>query len=115
MLMGEFRSQRECWEALLAGKTLIDDRGSIRRLQAGNIVDRAGFPLETSFRDYECWSTYIEPKKMIKLAPALTQDFAGRYYITDPLYASEEQAKERCSAARFVRWLIDTHSVDVEE
>lgn len=53
-------------------------------------------------------------KKVVKMAPALTITTYDKIYaITDWLYSSEEKARED-NEEDFVRWLIDTHSVDVE-
>jgi hypothetical protein len=50
-------------------------------------------------------------KKTVKMAPALFY-FDGIYGVSTHLYKSEQQAKSQLSI--FVRWLIDTHAVEVE-
>lgn len=52
-------------------------------------------------------------KKTVRMAPSLTRDEDGRYHITNALHESLEHAKDCCSWA-FVRWLIDTHAIEVE-
>jgi hypothetical protein len=52
-------------------------------------------------------------KKTVKMAPALCKGPTETHWLTDNIYVSEEQAKDKCGSC-FVRWLIDTHAVLVE-
>jgi hypothetical protein len=49
-------------------------------------------------------------KKTVKMAPALVR--GGHYAVSNYFYESESKARTGC--AGFVRWLIDTHAVEVE-
>jgi hypothetical protein len=53
-------------------------------------------------------------RKTVKMAPAVTShDRSGFYQTTSYLYSSQEEAKNDCGIT-FVRWLIDSHAVEVE-
>jgi hypothetical protein len=58
----------------------------------------------------------IPKKKKVLMAPALR--IAHGHYITTDLYASQKTAESpdasRFLGGKFVRWLIDTHAIEVE-
>lgn len=111
--MSEFKNQQECWQAMMNGKTLASSTGFIRRMRNGSIVDENGNPSSKSFIDFEYWRTYSEPKKTIKIAPALFQEGQNNYYVGYKYFVSQADA-EYYNGKGFVRWLIDTHAVEVE-
>ena len=43
-----------------------------------------------------------EPKKKVKLAPALCRNSDGRFWLTDNFYESEQEARTRCD--EFICW-----------
>ena len=49
-------------------------------------------------------------RKTVKMAPALYKYTDGTYAVSSYMYKSESDAKV---CAGFVRWLIDTHAVEV--
>lgn len=55
-------------------------------------------------------------KRKVKMAPALLSRGELGYWITDRLYESEEQIKSELqhSQSKLIRWLIDTHALEVE-
>jgi glucose dehydrogenase len=112
--MSEFKSQRECWEALLAGKTLVNLNGNKRKLSEF-VTCELGFHYPTNFEHFMEWSTYVEPKKKVMIAPSLNKDDLGRYFITSTMHSSAEQAKH-FSGKSFIKWMIETpYAIEVEE
>jgi len=112
--MNEFKNQQECWQALMNGKTLASSMGFICRMRNGSVVYENGNPSSKSFIDFEYWRTYSEPKKLIKIAPALLREGQGNYGVGYPYFKSQADA-EYYYGKSFIKWLIDTHAVEVEE
>ena len=115
-MMSEFKSQAEVWQALLDGKIIkITGRRTLYKLIDGNLNHLCEDVWKESieeFSEFYMFSIYNEskPKKIVRMAPLLVK-FNTRYIITDAIY-SEEERKD--NIVGFVKWLIDTHGVDVE-
>ena len=117
--MSEFKSQAEVWQALLEGKIVADiSRESKYKFERGScwvaLLDQNSVyqPCDQSFYQYKKYNSYIEskPKKIVRMAPLLVK-FNTRYIITATIYP-EEESKD--NIVGFVKWLIDTHGVEVE-
>lgn len=117
--MSEFKSQAEVWKALLDGSVIVglSLRTKYKFIQGGLFCNFGGSWRQTNqdFNDFDCFSIYTEPKKkIVRMAPALCKvDSECKYRVEDYLYASEQDAKKECGN-EFIKWLIDTHGVDVE-
>jgi hypothetical protein len=57
-------SQREIYQALIDGKTLVDNSGTTKRIDVvtGFLIDSQGDKTEESFYIPENWSEYKEPQ-----------------------------------------------------
>jgi hypothetical protein len=120
--MSEFKSQAEVWQALLDGKTVyeVDEPHMTECYKIINgtvmykvIASDMDWDLSNNrFHCYKSYGVYTEPKpkKIVRMAPLLVK-FNTRYIITDSIY-SEEDRKD--NIVGFVKWLIDTHGVDIE-
>jgi hypothetical protein len=117
--MSEFKSQAEVWQALLDGKTIVSPAFKYHIHKATvfySNIDRDVWDISYNvFHDYAKYSTYTEPKpkKIVRMAPALWC-CDNSYYITSEQFSSEKEARDFCCESEFVKWLIDTHGVDVE-
>ncbi len=115
--MSEFKSQAEVWQALLDGKTVEDSHYKYKfadgRLMWSHIGGNSWGCSERNFTTSDQYYIHNEPKqkKFVRMAPVLCKDIKYRW-ITKVLYESESTAKNDNDF--FVKWLIDTHGVDVE-
>jgi hypothetical protein len=60
------------------------------------------------------WEIYEEPKRKIKIAPALFKD-QDHYWVSFRFFKSEKDARLWGKDMVFIRWLIDTDWEEVEE
>ena len=112
-------NNRDALQALLDGKKMrrsILARDNYMRLDSsGTLVDECGVHLTNYFEPHALWEIYDEPKKTEKMAPALFT-LNGIPHISERLFQSEQDARYafNCGEFGFLRWLIDTHAVEVE-
>ena len=69
MRNGNMKSQKECYEALIAKKTLVSYGGSVevRMLENGRLVDKHDHPFKVAFDTPEIWTIKKEPAPPKKL------------------------------------------------
>jgi hypothetical protein len=119
-VMSEFKSQAEVWQALLDGKTVEDSHYKYKfadgRLMWSHIGGNSWGGSERNFTTADQYYIYTEPKqkKIVRMAPALIlADEYRAYYVDGKLFSSEISARNY-HYGKFIKWLIDTHGVDVE-
>ena len=119
--MSEFKSQAEVWKALLDGKIIkITGGRSLYKLIDGNLnhlCEDVWHESIEEFSEFYIYSIYNESKqkKVVRMAPVL-RFVDNRYFISDEVFASQDSAicHYKDNSFKFVKWLIDTHGIDVE-
>ena len=119
-MMSEFKSQAEVWQALLDGETVCSQEYRYKFFE-GRLLESINLseynPSWQTFVPVERFTIYTEPKtkKVVRMAPVL-RFVDNRYFISDEVFASQDSAicHYKDNSFKFVKWLIDTHGVDVE-
>ena len=121
--MSEFKSQAEVWQALLDGKTIyeVDEPHMTEcyRIINGTVMYKiitSDIDWDQSNNRFHCYKSYgiyqEQNKNIVRMAPALVY-IGGYYRLTDSLFANEVEPYHQYPNT-FIKWLIDTHAVDVE-
>lgn len=114
-----FKNHKELFEHLLNGGKVRGsewDNGVFIHFSDGELKYEDGSFSEIAVLSCpDEFEKYEEPKKKVKLYPALIRDSIGTYFITEQLYSDVEKARE-ANGKRFVNLLTDwSHEIVVEE